>query len=138
MNRNDLQAISRLRVKEAKALFDAGHSSGAYYLLGYAVECAIKSCIAKQVNKYDFPDRDLAQKAFKHDLTQLLQTAGLWQQLLQDIKSNQNLDNNWAVVKDWKVESRYSASVSKPKARDFYSACTARKHGFLSWLRNYW
>ena len=138
MNRNDLQTISRLRVKEAKVLLNAGHSSGAYYLLGYAVECAIKSCIAKNIKRYDFPDKDLAQKAFQHDLAQLLQTAGLWPQLLQDIKSDQNLNNNWAVVKDWKVESRYIVSVSNPKAKDFFSACTARKHGILSWLKNYW
>jgi len=138
MNRNDLQIISRLRVKEAKKLLDAGYPSGAYYLLGYAVECAIKSCIAKNVKRHDFPDKDLAQRAFQHDLTKLLQTAGLWQKLLNDIKSDQSLNNNWAVVKDWKVESRYSATVSKIKASDFYSACTARKHGILKWLKNYW
>ena len=138
MNRNDLQTISRLRVKEAKVLLDAGHSSGAYYILGYAIECAIKSCIAKNTKRYDFPDKDLVQRAFSHKLIPLLQTAGLWEQLLQDIKSDKNLNNNWAVVKDWEVESRYSTSVSKPKARDFYSACTARKYGILSWLKNYW
>lgn len=138
MNRSDLQIISRLRVKEAKKLLDAGYSSGAYYLLGYAVECAIKSCIAKNVKKHDFPDKDLTNRAFKHTLNELLQTAGLWQKLLSDIKSDQNLNNNWAVVKDWKVESRYSTSVSKIKASDFYSACTARNNGILKWLKNYW
>jgi hypothetical protein len=47
MNRNDFQKISRLRVKEAKALLDNGYPAGAYYLMGYAVECALKACIAK-------------------------------------------------------------------------------------------
>jgi hypothetical protein len=47
MNRNDLQNLSRLREKEAKVLLDNGCFAGAYYLLGYAVECALKACIAK-------------------------------------------------------------------------------------------
>ena len=55
MNRNDFQKISRLRVKEAKALLDNGYPAGAYYLMGYAVECALKACIAKQTKRYDFP-----------------------------------------------------------------------------------
>ena len=54
MNRNDFQKISRLRVKEAKALLDSGYPVGAYYLMGYAVECALKACIAKQTKRYDF------------------------------------------------------------------------------------
>jgi len=39
MNRVDLQKLSRIRVKEAKVLLDNGYFNGAYYLLGYSVEC---------------------------------------------------------------------------------------------------
>ena len=45
---------------------------------------------------------------------------------------------NWAVVKDWNEGSRYILSTSESQARDLYSACTARTHGLLAWLTNYW
>jgi len=35
----------------------AGFFDGAYYLAGYAVECAIKACIAKGTRRYEFPDK---------------------------------------------------------------------------------
>ena len=38
MNRKDFQELSRIRLKEAKALLDLGLWDGAYYLAGYAVE----------------------------------------------------------------------------------------------------
>ncbi len=75
MNRADLQKLSNIRIREAKILFSAGEYSGAYYLAGYAVECALKACIAKSVQRYDFPDKSLAQKSFVHDLGDLLRLA---------------------------------------------------------------
>ena len=55
MNRKDFQRLSALRLKEAKALL--GYFHGAYYLTGYAAECALKACIAKRTQKYNFPDK---------------------------------------------------------------------------------
>ncbi len=49
MNKSDLEKIVDIRIKEAKVLFDAECYEGAYYLAGYALECAIKACIAKKV-----------------------------------------------------------------------------------------
>lgn len=138
MNRTDLQLISRVRTREAKILLDSAQYAGAYYLMGYAVECSIKSCIAKQTMKHQFPDKDLANKSHVHDLMALMQTAGIWQNLQADMKIHQALSDNWAVVKDWRVTSRYSAAVAPAVARDFYSACVARKHGVLSWIKSYW
>jgi HEPN domain-containing protein len=75
MNRADLQKLSNMRIREAKVLFAAEEYSGAYYLAGYAVECALKACIAKSVQRYDFPDKSLAQKSYVHDLKDLLRLA---------------------------------------------------------------
>ena len=47
MDRRDLQALSKARLIEAKALLKLGLTDGACYLAGYTVECAIKACIAK-------------------------------------------------------------------------------------------
>jgi HEPN domain-containing protein len=57
VNRKDLQFLARARLTEARALLDAGHPDGAYYLAGYAVECALKACIAKATQRHEFPDK---------------------------------------------------------------------------------
>jgi HEPN domain-containing protein len=57
VDRKGLQELSNVRLKEAKALLKVGMADGAYYLAGYAVECALKACIAKETRRYDFPDK---------------------------------------------------------------------------------
>ena len=117
---------------------DAANFAGSYYLMGYAVECAIKSAIAKQTKRFDFPDKQLAVDSYKHDLRSLMQTAGLWVVFEVEIRANPALGDNWAVVKDWSEASRYILSVSEAQARDLHSACTAKTHGLLSWLKKCW
>jgi len=138
MNRQELQEISRLRKREAATLLKAKRFEGAYYLVGYAVECALKACIAKQTRKHDFPDKAMAQKAHVHNLEELLKLAGLERALEADMKTNRDLELNWAVVKDWKETSRYTITIANSDARDLYAACTARKNGVLSWIRAKW
>ena len=138
MNRNDLQRISRLRIKEARVLLKEGCFLGAYYLLGYAVECALKARIAKQIKRHDFPDRKLIHDSYTHDLSKLLTLSGLEIEFQKQIKNNRSLEVNWAVVKDWSEESRYLTDILKSKATDLYSAVMGRKDGFLSWVKKRW
>ncbi len=138
MNRADLQRISRLRVDEARVLLDNEYFLGAYYILGYAVECALKACIAKQIKRHDFPDRKLVTDSYTHDLEKLLGVSGLKEELHKDARVNPSLERNWATVKDWSEQYRYDISVSKTTARDFYSAVTTRKNGVLTWLKKWW
>jgi HEPN domain-containing protein len=137
VKRSDFQEISRMRVREARALLNAGQNAGAYYLCGYAVECALKACIAKQVRRCDFPDKELATKAFVHDLGQLIRVAGLDVQFARDRKTAPALDVNWAIAKDWSEAARYDVGTSEAQARDLYSAVT-RKNGILPWVRRRW
>jgi len=83
MNRRDLQRLSSVRLSEAKILLDNGYYSGAYYLLGYAVECALKACIAKQVKRHEFPDRQTVNDSYTHNLQSLLRISGLEVELEQ-------------------------------------------------------
>ena len=138
MNRSDLQKIADLRVGDAKALLDAGRFEAAYYLLGYAVECAFKSCIAKQIKEFDFPDRKLLAQSYSHDLTKLLGLSGVAHLLEKDLETNRALESNWGVVKDWSEESRYDPSVRENWARDMYVAVTDSANGVLPWLKNHW
>jgi hypothetical protein len=56
MNRTDLQVLAEMRVVEAQALLDADCWAGAYYVIGYAVECGLKACAAKQFRQDEVPE----------------------------------------------------------------------------------
>lgn len=138
MNRIDLQGLARLRVREARALLRAGHSPGAYYLAGYAIECAFKACIAKSVKRHEFPDRRTVTESYTHDLTRLIKVAGLEAAHDAEVQANAQFALNWAVAKGWSEESRYSLTISVAEARDMYAAVTAKTNGVLPWLKTRW
>ena len=137
MNRNDLQQIARIRLKEAKKLLDNGLYDGAYYLSGYAVECGLKACIAKNTRRYDFPDKRTVFDSYTHSLEQLIGVASLRPDLKTEIRTNRDFASNWALVKDWNESSRYEKHDSK-KARAIYYAIVSRRNGVLKWIRKYW
>ncbi len=47
LTKADLEALAETRLEDSIFLLQAGRSSSAYYLAGYAVELALKACIAK-------------------------------------------------------------------------------------------
>lgn len=138
MNRLDLQHLADLRVRDAEVLLAGGQPDGAYYLLGYAVECALKSCIAKQMREHEFPDRKLVNDSYVHDLPKLLNVSGIREQHQAEQNLNHTFKANWAVVKDWSEERRYQHSVTEEVARDFFAAVTNPTNGVLTWLTKYW
>lgn len=138
LNRDDLQRLADIRIAEARTLLDSGHYSGAYYLTGYAVECALKACIARQVREFDFPDRNLAIRSYSHKLQDLLKTALLDTALEHEGKSNPPLLSNWLVVQSWNVESRYKPDVSQDECRGLYTAVTDSANGILLWVKLHW
>jgi HEPN domain-containing protein len=137
MNRSDLQKLSNMRVREAKILFAAGEHSGAYYLAGYAVECALKACIAKGVQRYDFPDKSLAQESYSHDLVKLVKLADLDSELTNSTGANARLDASWNLTKSWTEKSRYSV-WTKNEAEGIIDAVATRSDGVLAWIRRRW
>jgi HEPN domain-containing protein len=137
MNRADFQKLAKLRVKEAKILLDNKRYEGAFYLAGYAVECALKACIAKKTKRFEFPPKD-SHKLYVHKLDALVELAGLQSALDTEKRSVKAFRDNWAVVKDWKEDARYETKIAKNQAEDLYIAITDDSHGVLSWLKNYW
>jgi HEPN domain-containing protein len=135
VNQADLQELAEVRIREARALLRSEWYDGAYYLAGYAVECALKACIAKNTNAGDFPDQKLAQQSNTHDLTKLLGVARLERHLP---KQPEQVKINWAIVKDWSVLQRYELGASESRAREYISACTAHKYGVMPWLKTHW
>jgi len=109
--RKDFQRLTELRAKEAITLARSRNQQGAYYLAGFAVECALKACIAKKTKRHDFPaDAKHARRVYSHDLTELLKLADLDNQLDRDMRGNPQLAANWGVVKAWRVDCRYETS----------------------------
>lgn len=138
MNRLDFQRLAKLRITDGRVLLSAGHFAGAYYLVGYAVESALKACIAKKVRKHDFPDLKTVRDSHQHDLEKLLAVTDLKPRLETRTKRDPEFDTNWAVVKDWSEQKRYETGISEKSARDLLSAITDPKHGVLPWLQMFW
>jgi len=134
-----LQQLAEDRVADAKALLDAGRWSGASYLAGYAVECALKACLAKQTQRHDFPDKSLAQKALTHDLLELVDLAGLKLQLKLDgtPAANPQLGVNWQFAKDWSEKARCDQKL-EAQARGLYEAVIDPITGVLPWIKLHW
>ncbi len=101
MNRADLQRLAKERLRDTKALLAARRWSGAYYLAGYAVECALKARIAKKMKAEEFPDKPLADRCWTHDVERLMAVAGLEPDLEAAMAADPFLAENWATVTDW-------------------------------------
>lgn len=137
MNRKDLQSLARTRLSEAKALLAFGHPDGAYYLGGYAVECALKACIAKATQRHDFPDRKRVDASHTHSLKELVRVANLEAVRTSAVAQDRTFGNNWDVVQGWSEQSRY-LRIDSGKARELIVAISDRKHGVMKWLTQYW
>jgi HEPN domain-containing protein len=134
--RADFQRLARIRLREARALIGSGNLEGAYYLMGLAVECALKACIAKNTRRYDFPPSQSALRdIYTHDLSKLIGAARLEAALDMEVRANVPFKSKWDVVKDWEVGSRYETGGLN--AKDLYKAVAGR-NGVMQWLRQRW
>lgn len=137
MNREQLQRLAQERAEDAQALLAAGRWSGAYYLAGYSVECALKACVAKLTNQYDFPDKDRASKCYTHNLENLVEIAGLRKTRDEDGTANPTRLVNWVLLKRWNEQSRYQVWDER-EARSLVSAVTDTLNGVLPWITARW
>jgi HEPN domain-containing protein len=138
MNRDDLRKVAELRIAEAEVLLQNRHFEGAYYLAGYAVECALKACIASITKEHDFPDKKRVNDSYSHDLERLAAAAQLKVHLDSDIRDNRQFRDNWNTVKDWSEETRYVHGVSEATARELIEAITEPTNGVMQWVRKWW
>lgn len=138
MNRVEFQELAVVRIAEAKALLDAGHFDGAYYLAGYAVECALKACVARLTKPDDFPPHHgVVAKYYTHNVEVLVEHALLNPMRTQDFQANPALAANWAIAKRWSEGSRYTR-VTAADANRLYDAIADPADGVLAWIKNYW
>jgi HEPN domain-containing protein len=84
-----------------------GRYSNAYYLAGYAVEMALKACIAAQIAAETIPDKELLKGILSHQFSGLVGLAGLRGELRDSQQKDPDFEANWAVVSDWSPDARY-------------------------------
>jgi hypothetical protein len=139
VNRNDFQQLADLRIAEAAALLTLAvpMADGAYYIAGYAVECALKACIAKSYGAEEWPDKGFVVDCHTHEILKLVRLAALEPARSADVAANPNLGTNWNIVKDWSERSRYERH-SLAKAQRLCEAITHAADGVLPWIKNHW
>jgi|SRR6202521_2529633 len=133
----DLRTLTRVRLRESRVLLQAGETSGAYYLCGYAVECGLKACITRQFARYQMPGKKLVEDSHTHNLEKLVRLSGLEGLLRQEANVDSIFENYWNVTKDWNETSRYEVWPEQD-AQDLYRAVSNRDHGVLRWIRRHW
>jgi HEPN domain-containing protein len=137
VTRKELQTLSRIRLREAKALARLGMNDGAYYLAGYCVECALKACLAKQTQRHEFPDKNKVNASYTHDLRNLLRMAELEDARIEEAKRDATFRDYWDIVQSWSEHGRYSTTRAET-AEKFVEAVGDRNHGILRWIKLHW
>ena len=142
MYRKDFQKLAEDRLADARALFNARRFDAAYYLAGYAAECALKAHIAKRGRHHQFPAApEIVRDIYSHDFNKLLKAADLAKSVEAAVKADVKLGLYLAVVKDWTEKSRYNRTVrreGKKKAQDMIEAIADPNHGVLKCLKIDW
>jgi hypothetical protein len=143
VNQAELRILAEERIKDAKALLDGQRWAFAYYVAGYAVECALKSCLlARMIHTgWVFQDKANIKDCLTHDFGELIKLAGLKPELDAQLAASASAGGEfvgyWGTVSLWQVTSRYLAK-SQVEAEALYEAITHDPHGVLKWVRNYW
>ena len=133
-----MQGLARTRLTEAKALLSLGFHDGAYYLAGYAIECALKACIARQFRGSNIPDKGSVDKLYVHDLRVLARFANLEGPIREETRSDPQFGAHWLTVQDWSEESRYQFRRNAVEAQTMFDSVADSQHGVLRWLKQYW
>ncbi|MGH9448116.1 MAG: HEPN domain-containing protein [Terriglobia bacterium] len=124
-HQDDWRKLCDTRIEDAEVLLRNGRYDAAYYLAGYAVECALKARIIRVLQGYFPPKENL----YVHKLTKLLEAAELGDELQRDPV----FEAQWDTVKDWSEESRYE-TYDKRAAENMLEAA----RGVVKWTKRYW
>jgi hypothetical protein len=117
---------------------DAQLYSGAYYMCGYVVECALKACVCKRTNQFDFSAHpDVARKAWSHRFANLVELSGLEEEFKAARRTDVALDLKWRSVDDWSESSRYEPR-DRDEAEELFAAVSDPDHGVLACIKRFW
>ncbi len=128
-SRVELRKLSEDRMEDAEVLLKNGRYDAAYYLAGYAVECALKARIVSLLEGY-FPPK---QSLYIHSLQNLLDLAELKKAFEDTSKTDSSFADQWDTVKEWSEHSRYDTQDQKA-AEDMLKAV----RGVVKCIKAYW
>jgi HEPN domain len=144
VNQAELRQMAEERIKDAKILLKGKRWEFAYYTAGYAIECALKSCLLSRMTLTGWVFDEEVKRVDDcrtHDFEKLLQIAGMWDELhnkqQESRAAGSGFNANWNIVKAWKVTSRYEEKT-ETEARELFAAITDKPHGVMIWIRTYW
>lgn len=148
--RIEFQGLATLRLKEANVLLAQNYPDGAFYLAGYAVECALKSAICRTLDIDDFFEPgsgkvheakvkdDVLHKFRTHDFGTLLVLSGLYFKLEAGLLTDTLLEQSWATIRShaWSEQYRYQTIARKSvgEVADF----TESVNYILQWIKKHW
>lgn len=136
--------LAEERLVDADALLGAERWAALYYVVGYALECGLKACLIKFVERNPhivFRDNQFSKDCWTHDLNVLLKSCELDSVRLADTYDSQGtetaLGTNWQIAGQWNEHSRYR-KMSKANALKLYKAITHPSEGVMTWIKKYW
>ncbi len=135
--RQQLQTISKTRLKEVKALYRNSLYDGAKYLSGYVIETALKARVCRILDS-DYPETGAISRSFlTHDLDQLIKLAGL-QKAFDN--GSVNFKTNWSIVTNWSEVNRYIpiGTTLKANVEELLNALEDKNDGVLTWIKKRW
>jgi len=113
------------------------YPDGAYYLAGYAVECALKACIAKATVRHDFPAKKKVDDSHTHSLEKLIKVAKLEEAWSERVRIDSRFRTSWEIVQSWSELSRYKKHDLET-AKEFIAAVNDRAYGVMAWIKQHW
>jgi HEPN domain-containing protein len=142
VDRQHLQRLAWVRLKDAQSLLGRKRWSGAYYLSGYVIECALKASLLKHLGESGSVfgvEGYLKQlsECWTHDLIKLVRLAGLDADFGAARGANPTLASYWAITKDWRETSRYEERTES-EARRLFEAVSHKPDGVFPWIQSRW
>jgi len=133
-----LKAISESRLLEAKALNAEGLYDGAHYIVGYAVETALKAHICK-ILQTDYPSGSIKASFMTHDLSDLVKLSGLKSRFDVLMDTVPEFKANWSLIK-WTEQYRYEpiGTISQQAMVEVFEALEEPVNGILTWIKTSW
>lgn len=133
----ELQNMAEAKLADGIFLLENNRASNAYYLGGYAIELALKACIAKQMEAGVIPDKQLILDTYTHNYMKLIGVAGLATELGEKKKNDRQFSANWTIVEQWNPEARYEVT-DRSITQYFLNAVSDREFGVFAWIKSYW
>ena len=138
-DRATLQELAAIRLEEAKLLMRGGQFSGAYYIAGYAIECALKARIAARFRADEIPDKKMVTDVYTYHLAALMGLSELGTSFDAARQTDPELDRRWSIVKNWSEQARYSIwTEAQALAMIDAMGGNGKTGGLFQWLSARW